>query len=379
MIRNAKLLLFLALVGLLPLSGIEQTSGQNSISAAADPNHSAEHAFKNLQVLKEIPAEQLIPSMQFIAASLGVDCSYCHVEGALDKDDKTPKATARKMMRMMFTINKENFENRRKVTCYSCHRGAPKPTSVPPVAIDEPKNMVAAEAAEDGGPRFTSELPGPEQVLAKYTEAVGGGGKPGTVSSRLEKGVATLPGGKQIPVEVFSKPPDRRLFVMHLAKGDNITGYDGHMGWLSFPGQAPLRMSNEEAEGAKLDAALQFPVDLKNLFRELKVARLEHIGQQETYLMLGINPGAPPVEMYFGKQSGVLVRLVRYADSALGLNPIQIDYEDYRESGGLKVPYHWSVARPNGTLTVQILQAQEGVPLEDKQFSKPDEKSLLQH
>jgi hypothetical protein len=61
------------------------------------------------------------------------------------------------------------------------------------------------------------------------------------------------------------------------------------------------------------------------------------------------------------------------------LNPIQIDYEDYRESGGLKVPYRWSVARPNGTLTVQILQAQEGVPLEDKQFSKPDEKSLPQY
>ena len=73
----------------------------------------AEEQFKNIQVLKGIPAEQVIPSMQFISASLGVECEYCHVEHANEKDDKKPKRIARDMITMMMAINKNNFEGHR--------------------------------------------------------------------------------------------------------------------------------------------------------------------------------------------------------------------------------------------------------------------------
>src|SRR5579872_1649452 len=99
----------------------------------------AEEQFKNIQVLKGIPAEQLIPTMQFISASLGVECDFCHVQGAFDKDDKKPKQTARKMMEMMFAINKDNFKGRRDVTCYSCHRGNAKPLAIPVVMTEDAK------------------------------------------------------------------------------------------------------------------------------------------------------------------------------------------------------------------------------------------------
>src|SRR5438309_1409952 len=56
--------------------------------------------FKNIQVLKEIPADQLQPSMQFITAALGVDCNFCHVQGNFSADDKRNKKTAREMMTM---------------------------------------------------------------------------------------------------------------------------------------------------------------------------------------------------------------------------------------------------------------------------------------
>src|ERR1700719_772409 len=83
----------------------------------------AEEKFKNVQVLKGVPADQILPAMQFVASSLGVECEYCHVREAhglaFDKDDKKPKVTARKMMQMVFALNKENFEGQREVTCYS--------------------------------------------------------------------------------------------------------------------------------------------------------------------------------------------------------------------------------------------------------------------
>ena len=69
--------------------------------------------------------------MHSIAHSLGVKCSFCHVEGAFDKDDKPEKQTARKMLAMAHQINADNFGGHMRVTCWTCHRGATEPESKP--------------------------------------------------------------------------------------------------------------------------------------------------------------------------------------------------------------------------------------------------------
>src|SRR5215470_18317499 len=71
-------------------SSAAQSGTQHSAAPAKSegkPKTAAEQ-FKNIQILKDMPADQLIPAMQFMTASLGVDCEYCHVEQAFDKDDK---------------------------------------------------------------------------------------------------------------------------------------------------------------------------------------------------------------------------------------------------------------------------------------------------
>ena len=127
--------------------------GARAQSAASSGPTTAVQQFKNIQVLKDIPADQLIPAMQFITASLGVECEFCHVQGAFEKDDKKPKQIARKMMEMMITINQENFDGKREVTCYSCHRGNTNPVATPLVMtadskpeIAEPKEIDEAQA-----------------------------------------------------------------------------------------------------------------------------------------------------------------------------------------------------------------------------------------
>src|SRR6202044_2348345 len=121
------------------VGGAKAQPGGGSQAVNAPGPKKAEEQFKDIQVFKGIPADQLIPAMQFIAASLGVECEFCHVQGAFEKDDKKPKLAARKMMEMMFTINQENFDGHREVTCYSCHRGSTKPVAMPPVMTAESK------------------------------------------------------------------------------------------------------------------------------------------------------------------------------------------------------------------------------------------------
>ncbi|PYR72564.1 MAG: hypothetical protein DMF86_23215, partial [Acidobacteria bacterium] len=70
----------------------------------------AAEKFKNIQILKDMPADQLQPSMQYITAALGVQCDFCHIVNQFDKDDKRNKKTAREMMQMVNTINQRDFE-----------------------------------------------------------------------------------------------------------------------------------------------------------------------------------------------------------------------------------------------------------------------------
>src|SRR4029079_8614130 len=84
--------------------------------------------YKNIQVFKGVPASQLEGDMAFITGSPGVKCHYCHA-GTFDKDDKPTKLTARKMIQMVFDLNKGSFNGTGAVSCYTCHRGKPLPIS----------------------------------------------------------------------------------------------------------------------------------------------------------------------------------------------------------------------------------------------------------
>src|ERR1700686_2014118 len=142
-------------------------------SSAAGPKK-AEEQFNNIQVLKGVPAEQIFPTMQFVTASLGVECEFCHVQGAFEKDDKKTKLTARKMMEMMFAINKDNFEGHREVTCYSCHRGNAAPQAIPAVMTEEMKEAGPQQPIDGTKPADATENAGPtaDQLLDKYVQAI---------------------------------------------------------------------------------------------------------------------------------------------------------------------------------------------------------------
>jgi len=356
----------------LTLTSVGLLGGAGRAQSPAPPK-TAEQAYKNIKVLKTIPADQLIPSMQFIAASLGVECDYCHVAGAFEKDDKKPKQTARKMMEMMFAINKDSFEGKREVTCNSCHRGAAKPVGIPAIpdagAIAQLKPVNAVGGNDDKKDAGETKVPA-DPILDKYVAALGGESALQKVTTRIEKGSADV-GGKQFPIDVYAEGPDKRVSVMHLPNGESVTAYNGSAGWLSVPGRPTHWMSQAEAEAARLDAEFYLPIRMKQIFGELRVAGPEKIESKDATLVLGLREGKPPVKFYFDAQSGLLVRLVRYVETPLGWNPTQIDYADYRDSNGVRIPYRWTIARPSGRFTIQVEQAQQNVPIDGAKFAAP--------
>ncbi|HEV3220021.1 MAG TPA: c-type cytochrome [Candidatus Acidoferrales bacterium] len=332
----------------------------------------APEVFKNIQVLKDLDADKLQPSMQFITASLGVECEFCHVQEngpdgrphtVYEKDDKPEKATARKMMQMTMDLNKSSFNGNRQITCNTCHRGSNNPNAVPAVLESEGERP-QPNAAPPATP------PAPDKILSNYLDALGGADAVAKITTRVEKG-NVLVGANSTPIDIYMKAPNKRVSISHGQNGDSYTAYDGTGGWLGGGRGGPRDMNSTDAMSAMVDAALAFPANLKSVFPQFRGGRPDKIGDKEVYTLTGRGPGAPLTRFYFDKQTGLLVRVIRYNDVGLGLMPVQVDFTDYRPVDGVKVPFRWTLARPAGRFSIQIDSVQQNVPVDDSKFVKP--------
>ncbi len=336
--------------------------------AQTEAPKTAEQVYKNIVQLKGTPADQLLPAMQFMSASLGVECGFCHVQGKMDADDKPAKKAARSMIAMQMAINKESFGGRTQVTCNTCHRGSERPVSIPAVRESD---TAAPEPASAPAPAMTAgSQPSADDILNRYVTAVGGPESLKKVTSRDMKGVLIV-GASESPIEVITKAPNRRVSISRSQTGESYTAFDGTNGWMGNTGRTARDMAPSESAAAALDAEFYLPLRLKDLYPQLRRGRPEKINGADCDVLNGAAPGRPPVRLYFNKDSGLLVRMVRYADTPLGRIPTQIDYADYRDSGGSKIPYRWTLSRPNGRFTIQVKEALANVQVNDAKFAKP--------
>jgi photosynthetic reaction center cytochrome c subunit len=356
-------MLFVATVMFAPIA-----LAQHSLDGPATESKTAEQVYKNIAQLKGTPADQLMPAMQVISSSLGVECSFCHVAGKAELDDKPAKKTAREMMAMVASINKGSFGGRQQVSCYSCHHGVANPASVPPVLETEDVHA-GTNMAPPGGAAPTAG-PTADDVIQKYVTAMGGAEAIRRITSRVETG-AILVGASQTPIEVLTKVPNKRVTISHSANGDSFTAFDGTAGWMGNTGRPAREMSPAESGASSLDAEFAIAVRLKEIFPQIRRARPEQIGGVMCESLIGTGPGRLPVRLYFDQSSGLLIRLVRYGETPVGRNPTQIDYADYRDADGVKIPFRWTLSRLNGRFTIQIADVKSNVPLDDAKFAKP--------
>jgi photosynthetic reaction center cytochrome c subunit len=323
----------------------------------------ADQVYKNITELKGIPADQLMPAMQFISSSLGVQCDTCHVAGKPEADDKRAKKTARAMIAMTMAINKNAFAGNTQVTCYSCHRGSEHPVAIPPVLETDAPAPPEAHPAPSANPPVDS-------IIEKYVTALGGADAMKKVSTRVGTG-AIIVAGKETPIEVFTKAPNKRITITHNEGSDSATAFDGTIGWMGTIGRPAREMAPADAKGSALDAEFYLPLTMKEVFTQLRPGRPDKIGDVAVLTLTGTRQGLPPVRFFFDANSGLLLRMVRYTENPLGRMPVQIDYADYRDVHGVKTPFRWTLSRPNGRFTIQLSDVKANVPIDDTKFAKP--------
>jgi photosynthetic reaction center cytochrome c subunit len=338
----------------------------------------SEAAFKNIQVLKGIPVDEFMGTMGLFSAALSFCCKDCHTGAGTSnpkwEDDPPKKVMARRMVQMVRNLNRDNFNGRQVVTCWTCHRGGQNPAVTPPIDTIygtpsfAPNDILPAASPETAG------TPSAEQILDKYIQALGGADQLAKLTSYTAKGTSHLFGEVQEdPTEISAKAPNQLGTLVHQREGDLARTFDGRDAWVMLPltvvGEYPLNGS--ALEGAKLDAQLAFPAGLTQFFNSWRVSYPTTLDGRGMYVVQGNSANGLVATFYFDRQSGLLTRMVRYATSAVGRVPTQIDFSDYRPVSGVMMPFKWVYGWVSGQEEYVLTEVRPNVPVEAAKFAKP--------
>jgi hypothetical protein len=221
-------------------------------------------------------------------------------------------------------------------------------------------------------------MPPAEQILDKYIQASGGAQKLATFTSFTAKGSSLgfrgFGGGGE--VEVYAKAPDQRATRVHYRdpeRGDVNRTFDGRGGWLATPLTVlpEYALTGGELDGAKLDAQLTFPGQIKQLLTSWRVGNPVSIAKRSVMVVQWNGPWGLIGTLYFDRETGLPTRLVRYARTPIGRAPTQIDYSDYRDVEGIKIPFRWTMGWLDGLDTYQLSEVKLNAPVDPAKFGRP--------
>ena len=361
---------------------VERASAQAPTVAAPTKGQTAGEFFKNVttSTLKGLTPSDFLGAMGVLTADLGYDCADCHPGAGTDHvdfvtDSNPKKKTARKMIEMVAAINRQNFGGAQMVTCWTCHHGLDLPTTS--IALDKLYGEPNDEKRDIVVP-LQGEPPA-GRILDQYVDAMGGAQKIAAVKTFVATGESEGYGGLggKAHFQIFAQVPNRRSmwinFPEHPDRGVSAWTYDGKTGWISSPRGyfVQYELTGNDLNGAKLDAVLAFPDQIKTALSNWRVGADDFVQGHDVYVVQGSGPGGLLGTFFFDKKSHLLVRYVRRTPSPVGRITIQQDFDDYRDVDGVKFPFKYSFLWLDGRFTANIQDVKVNVPVDAAKFGKP--------
>lgn len=327
----------------------------------------SEKVYKNIQVFRGLPSLELMENMFYMEGALGVGCKNCHVNFKdFEKDDNPHKQTARRMIEMVRVLNKENFGGQSVITCNTCHRGRSVPLA--PLAFAAIKNSEATKVAtaHDAVPSLTV-----DQILDRYVSATGGQSAHEKFTTALLTGSLLSSEGWTAPLKIYIGATNK-LFVTFDVGWISYSGFNGREGW-EQDNNSLHDLTGKNLVLLKREAAIFHTSLLKEQYSSLTLRDSEMIDEHEAYVVEGVMPGSDNERLYFDVKSGLLVRIQSGTETSLGVLPHQIELRDYREVGGVKMPFEVQDFAADFSSVYKIADGKYGASIPAGLFDKPAE------
>ena len=371
---------------------------QEGLLSAAGPTSG--ERYKNIQVLKELPADQLHDTMTYMAAAVGGNCLTCHVRGAdgefaYEKDDNGNKAAARTMIQMVRAINTQHFKGEDRVTCALCHQGRREPIPLTPLSQPLTADQLAAlaerTAGRQGGAPAAPGQPGAargagaapagrgaqrptetvDQVLDKYVAALGGRDALAKLTSRVRRGTLTNRAGQSSPVSIEETSAGLIRVTVGATPGI-VRAADGASAWTQS-GDRVRTLDHVETANAGLQADMSLGLRLTEQYSALAVRAYDRVNGKAVVAVEGRRPAAAET-FYFDRATGLLVRRSARLNTPLGQLPVQIDYDDYRTVDGVMTPFEVRVADWESVSVEKFAEVTHNQPIDAARFARPPAK-----
>lgn len=405
--RNAlaltvSLTLGLALVTVLRAQATPGQGGAQGPPAPTGPM--APEKYKDIQVLTDVPADQLDVTMRYFVAATGIQCAGCHFreettnEVIFDRDARG-KSTARQMIGLVKTVNAGSFGAR--INCGTCHAGRNQPAGLQAAQMMTDTEIaamaaqMAAQAARQGGAgpagdRGAAPQAGPggrgnqtppppvDDVINKYLDALGGQAAVAKVTSRVMTGTVTNR-MKQSMAFTIEEKGDKFHETIASSPAPLTVGFDGAAGWVQN-GDHASDLTGFQLQMALRMADLGLPLHLKDHYTTVTASRPSRLP--------GSTPGAPAAAVnvlqgqtpaqyltdsfYFDSTTGLLLR--RRIVTRTGVNGSlveQYDYADYRDVSGVKMPFEITHSNWNTFDTFKVAGVKANTNIGDGTFVKP--------
>jgi hypothetical protein len=345
-------------------------------AAAAQQPGSAGATRPKLEVLQSLPEAQLFPLMNLVATSLGVRCDYCHVQAnpdlsrtpsnlggwVWDSDDKLTKRRAREMMKMVVELNASRFRGEAKVTCYTCHRAATQPSRLPTLPPPHPGSARTPTPTP---------LPSADRVWASYVAAVGGRDPSPPGTGTIIRGWDDRPEGRYGKFEITMAGSDRYRIAL---TGPELTlsqGLYGDVAWgVTNTG---VQQFSSPADVARMRRIAMRYRPVKEQPPNVRTVSIERLDDHDAYVLQGKIDSVTTQRMYFDVVTGLLRREITTTETLLVPLEEQVDYDDFRDVGGVQMPFRVrnSDGAPYSTTTRTILEIRRNVPVDDVLFRPP--------
>jgi hypothetical protein len=317
--------------------------------------------FKNVKVLKDMRADDMGKVMNIMSESLGVDCNFCHYGYEFEKEGKEEFETSRKMIRMTWDINKDYFEGKPEVSCSTCHNGRPHPLSSPNL---NPEHLIERR------PKQPDTKPSVEAILAKYERAVSvPRANKGLKPSLYIRAIRIEPDGATEKEEIWQKPGKLVISTFYPPSYTVTEGFDGTSAWKKSNTDV-IALKPDEIEQVRRTAELFAAPDLKIIYPRLEFGTLEKINGRDVYALRATSESGALERLFFDVKSGLLVRRTASLPTILGAFVYQVDYNDYKSFGGVKLPFTTRVAMPGISFTRKIIRVQINSVFDDSKFNQ---------
>jgi hypothetical protein len=318
--------------------------------------------------------------MNFVATSLGVQCTFCHVEQGKDpntgrtkwvweSDDKPEKQTARRMMQMVLSIKANDtvdFRNN-EVTCFTCHRGQRQPVGLPFMPLTRSGHE---DGPGDATASTTVALPSVEQVFSRYLTAVGGNAVTET-KTMLLKGRREASQNRTWQNEVTVAFPDKFMVNVTTPQSTLRQVINGDNGFL-VNGTNVRNLTPKEAVDVRRNWDELFGLLKVKQLPGMRLSGLQKVNERNAYVVE--NPTDNRTERYyFDTQTGLLLRKITLIKTMLMPFPEQIDFEDYRDVDGVKVPFtiRYSAIDTYDSWTRQFTEIKRNTVVDEALFKAP--------